>query len=155
VNQLTLNQLQATLGSIQAAIPLAQANLETSIQQQTTQAAVGLANVKDAVQNGTTILLQAVNGIGNKIDASTIATLQAEVAEARAEARGRGTEVTVTQNVTQAQQQNQLQVQLQNVLGLVQSLAGDLQAVKQGQVIFNSGLMAGSGTQSAANTRVA
>lgn len=52
----------------------------------------------------------------------------------------------------QAQQQQQLQYQILSQLGI---LAGDLQTVKQGQVIFNSGAMTGSGTQAAANTKVA
>lgn len=52
----------------------------------------------------------------------------------------------------QAQQQQQLQYQILNQLSV---LAGDLQTVKQGQVIFNSGAMTGSATQAAANTRVA
>lgn len=52
----------------------------------------------------------------------------------------------------QAQQQQQLQYQILSQLGI---LAGDLQTVKQGQVIFNSGAMTGSATQAAANTRVA
>ena len=52
----------------------------------------------------------------------------------------------------QAQQQQQLQYQILSQLGV---LAGDLQTVKQGQVIFNSGAMTGSATQAAANTKVA
>jgi hypothetical protein len=65
---------------------------------------------------------------------------------------------TVTNTATAIAAQQQQQQQRQDIIELghlVRDLHGDLQAVKQGQVIFNSGLMAGSGTQSAANTKVA
>lgn len=59
---------------------------------------------------------------------------------------------TATAQQIQSQQQQQVQYQILAQLG---ALTSDLQTVKQGQVIFNSGAMTGSGTQAAANTRVA
>ena len=53
----------------------------------------------------------------------------------------------------QAQQQQQLQAIVQ-LNALVGNLANDIQVVRQGQTIFNSGTMAASGTQAAANTKV-
>lgn len=74
------------------------------------------------------------------------------------------TNLTISNNNTAvaAQAQGQQQQQQQQLIGLVGSLVptvnaliGDIQAVKQGQVIFNSGTMAASGTQASANTKVA
>jgi hypothetical protein len=74
------------------------------------------------------------------------------------------TNLTISNNNTAiaAQAQGQQQQQQQQMYGLVASLVptvnaliGDIQAVKQGQVIFNSGTMAASGTQASANTKVA
>lgn len=91
-----------------------------------------------------------------------LAVAQSALSEERSNARIREVEVNVTQTATntsvQAQAQLQQQQQFQLLAGLVaavNNLAGDIQAVKQGQVIFNSGTMAASGTQAAANTKVA
>jgi hypothetical protein len=43
---------------------------------------------------------------------------------------------------------------LANLSACVANLANDVQVVRQGQTIFNSGTMAASGTQAAANTKV-
>lgn len=87
---------------------------------------------------------------------------EAALAEERSSRRIRDVEVSITQTQTntqvqaQAQQQQQQQAQfLAGILAEIRNLAGDIQAVKQGQVIFNSGTMAASGTQAAANTKVA
>jgi len=71
-------------------------------------------------------------------------------------------QITNTNTAVAAQQQGQIQAQAQqqsqDVAGLryaLNALIGDIQAVRQGQVIFNSGTMAASGTQAAANTKVA
>lgn len=76
-------------------------------------------------------------------------------------ARAREIEVNVTQSVAQTQTainaQSQQQQQLQALIQLsavVSNLANDIQVVRQGQTIFNSGTMAASGTQAAANTKV-
>lgn len=94
-----------------------------------------------------------------------LATAQAEIIELRNHEHGnrrqRETEVNVTQTVTQnqnnlmnqQQQQQQFQI-LANLAATVGNLANDIQVVRQGQTIFNSGTMAASGTQAAANTRV-
>lgn len=132
--------------------------------QTATQAAIG--SVKDTVQNSALLTLQqgsantqsiltAIAGVTSKMDANTIAELAAEVASLKGTAAAKGVEVTVSQNVVQAQAQAQQQAQLQGLFTQFANIANDLQQVKQGQVIFNSGLMAGSGTQAAANTRVA
>ncbi len=92
-----------------------------------------------------------------------LVTAQNEVIELRGDQRldrrSRETEVNVTQTVNQnnaqAQAQSQSQSQFQFLVNRLDSLAGEIQVVKQGQVIFNSGVMAASGTQAAANTRVA
>jgi len=132
----------------------------------------GFSNVKDSVTNTGTVLLQSGNqntqsilnaicGLSSKIDAGTIANLQAELAEVRTARATDGVRVdvtqTVSQNQAQLQAQNQQQQQFQilaNLSATVANLANDIQVVRQGQTIFNSGTMAGSGTQAAANTRV-
>ncbi len=124
------------------------------------------SGVKDAVQNSALLAQQntaaILNAIANstctivsKIDGNTIAELQAQLSETRSRGHARETEVHVTQTVNQNQAQAQQQAQIQGMFGALQNLANDLQTIKQGQVIFNSGVMAASGTQAAANTRVA
>lgn len=114
-----------------------------------------------AIANSTKEILAAING-------NEIANLQRQltVSESRAledrlTARSRDVEVTVTNTNTaiaaqsQAQQMQQQQFQiLANLNATVANLANDIQVVRQGQTIFNSGTMAASGTQAAANTRV-
>lgn len=112
---------------------------------------------------------EAIANLSSKIDANTISNLQRELTVAQLESseernsrRIREVEVSVSQSVNQTQLQGQAQGQQQQqaqvnaaILTLLHNLQGDLQAVKQGQVIFNSGTMAASGTQAAANTKVA
>lgn len=87
---------------------------------------------------------------------------EAALAEERSSRRIRDVEVSINQTQTNTQVQAQAQAQQQQqaqflagILAEIRNLAGDIQAVKQGQVIFNSGTMAASGTQAAANTKVA
>lgn len=177
VNQITLDTVLSKLGDIQGAIPLATANTENVILQQTnaiqniaTQAQLanqaGFSTVKDAVTNtGTALLISQNAGFDRVLAAITdqnISNLERQltVAELRASedrvtARSREVEVNVSQVVTQAQAQQQQQAQLQALFSQFANIANDLQTIKQGQVIFNSGTMAASGTQAAANTRVA
>lgn len=169
------------LGDIEGAVPLAAANIENALLSQTASlndqiSQVGLANlaatanVKDTVNatataalinanNNTNSILGAICQLGSKIDQNTITDLQTQLLRAESHGRSRETEVNITQSVNQNQAQLQAQAQTQaqfNALfaGL-NALVGDIQAVKQGQVIFNSGTMAASGTQAAANTKVA
>lgn len=191
VNQITLNQVLAKLGTIEGQVPLVGSQVQNSILEQTIGLSstlnqnniaqlVAHANTKDAVtnsaaallaagNNNTNSILTAITGLSSKIDSNTIMDLQRQlgVAQAReAEERSHrhieATKVEVTQSVTQNQAQlqgqAQAQVQSQAILELtarVRELIGDVQAVKQGQVIFNSGSMLASGTQAAANTKVA
>ena len=160
---------------------LEQTNALTNILNQNNIAQlVATAGVKDTVVNtgsvllnagnqNTQAILQAVAAVGTKIDSNTIADLQRQLGvaqnvafEERVHRHAEGQKVEVNQSVqntataiaAQAQQQQQQQ-QLIEIGHFLRDLAGDLQTVKQGQVIFNSGLMAGSGTQAAANTKVA
>lgn len=91
-----------------------------------------------------------------------LAVAQNALTEAHGHSRMREVEVNVSQTVNQQQVQLQQQQQQQRqdqflagILQAVHNLNGDLQLIKQGQVIFNSGTMAASGTQAAANTKVA
>lgn len=169
------------LGSIEAAIPLAAATMTNVLLEQTNELnqvanannlaqLAASASVKDTVQNTASIalvnasnntasIIAAVNGLSSKIDQNRISELETQLAESRHIGRSRDVEVNVTQTVNQAQAQAQAQAQTQQqfsqLFNMFNHLAGDIQAVKQGQVIFNSGTMAASGTQAAATTKVA
>lgn len=114
-----------------------------------------------AVANSTKEILAALN-------AQDIANLQrqltvAETTLARRETESlvRGSEININNSATataqqiqmQTQQQNQFQILAQLAAGMT-NLANDIQQVKQGSVVFNSGQMRESGNQSAANTNV-
>lgn len=141
-----------------------------------TTSAAGISATKDAsliAERNAWAITQAISNDGDKTraliqsidktnDSRTITNLANEVTELRNEGRLRETagNITISNNNAatanaqqqQAQQQQQLQYQILNYL---HGLNNDLQNIKQGQVIFNSGAMTGSGTQAAANTRVA
>lgn len=115
-----------------------------------------------AVRDGTDKVL-AQNALYHEADLQRqLAVAQSALLEERHSSRIRDVEISVNQSQVatqvQGQQQGQAQQQLQissAILAALNNLAGDIQAVKQGQVIFNSGTMAASGTQAAANTKVA
>lgn len=208
INQLTLNQVLAKLGTLEGQIPLVGSQTNNAILEQTNaltalanQNAIatlqGFAGTKDSVQNLGTALASAICGVNQNIsaqgcqtreavgngtdrvlsalqtrwtaeDMATITALRGEVTELRNDGSRRRDheelrlQVTNNNTAVAAQSQGQAQAQQQQQLALLQSLVptvnaliGDIQAVKQGQVIFNSGTMAASGTQAAANTKVA
>ena len=175
---LSANETQAVVNAVGA--NNIQAILNQTISQKSDTAALALgiqqsfANTKDAVQNVGALLANAISNVNqnvsdqgcqtrevvqatatqilSRIDANTIAELQAELAESRGRGRARETEVNVTQTVNQNQQQAQFQVQLQDIGRGLNRLADSHQDIRQGLV--NLGTMVGT-TQSAANTRVA
>lgn len=132
---------------------------QTSIKESV--AAYGVANL-----NATK---EAQIAISNLITSNTISELQRQLTVAQTAAledrltnRARETEINITNTNTataqQMQAQSQLQAQSQAIIqlsGLIANLTGDIQSIRQGQVVFNSGTMAGSATQAAANTKVA
>lgn len=114
-----------------------------------------------AVANSTKEILAALNtqNMDNLNRQLTIA--ETALLERNAALRARETEINITNTNTatataqQAQFQGQQQFQiLAQLSAAVSNLANDVQVVRQGQTIFNSGTMAASGTQAAANTRV-
>jgi hypothetical protein len=118
------------LSDIKAAVPLAAAQTEASI-----------ARSENALSNQANqnliATLQAINSVSSKVDASTITSLQSELAEARAGYHSRGAEVSVNQSVNQAQAQSQMQQQLN---GLHSALAGLIvQNQRSAQDIVNIG----------------
>lgn len=159
------------LGTIEAAIPYNEAQLQLAISNQTNAlqqqgnantAALTLAvgGVKDTVQNVATLLLQAgsnntekilaaICALSSKIDANTIANLQAELAEVKSVGRSREVEVNVSQNVNQQQAQLQAQAQFGTLRERLDAIIAEHQRTQQG--IVNLGTMVGN-TQSAANT---
>lgn len=161
---LTLAAIAATKDTVQNLGLLQQASFATVGREILT---TGCA-LERAVQNEgdkTRAMLAARFGME---DQTKIQTLANEVIELRNEGRARSNHDELRLQITntntavaaqaqgQAQQQQQQQFQMvQALFPVIQSLVGDLQAVKQGQVIFNSGTMAASGTQAAANTKVA
>lgn len=142
---------------------------QTSIKESV--AAYGVANL-NATKDAQFALATIVKDDGERtralITSNTISELQRQLTVAQTVAledrltnRARETEINITNTNTATAQQMQAQVQSQaqsqaiiQLSGLISNLAGDIQTVRQGQVTFNSGTMVGSGTQSAANTKV-
>jgi hypothetical protein len=118
----------------------------------------GFCSIKEKVDTEADRTRALINDINRENLNRQLSDAKNEIVELRTDGRirdrGRETEINVTQTVTQNQQQAQFQAQLQGLFGVISNLANDLQLVKQGQTIFNSGTMAASGTQAAANTKV-
>ena len=118
--------------------------------------------VTTAVANSTKEILAALNdqNVANLQRQLTVA--ETALLERNAALRARETEINITNTNTataqQVQAQNQSQAQFQILAQLAagfNNLTNDVQAIRQGSVVFNSGTMAASGNQSANNTRVA
>lgn len=114
-----------------------------------------------AISNSTKEILAALNDQNTANLQRQLTVAESALAETRSAGRIRETEINITNTNTataqqfqvQAQQQQQFQI-LANLSASVANLANDIQVVRQGQTIFNSGTMAASGTQAAANTKV-
>lgn len=142
----------------------------------TTAASNILAAVKDSsilAERNAWAVTQAINNDGEKTraliqsidksnDSRTITALANEISDLKNSSRlndathsltiNNNNNAIATAQQQQAQQQQQLQYQILNQLA---ALNADVQSVKQSSVVFNSGLMAGSGNQTGSNTRVA
>ncbi len=126
-------------------------------------------NVAQAVQSVGCSIKEAVNSDGEKTrsllysqfqtqQSEKINALAAEVIELRNEGRTRQQSHDLNLNITQLQNQVQSQAQAQQQV-LFERIASGLatltnQSIRQGEVVFNSGTMRGSGNQSAATTAV-
>jgi hypothetical protein len=166
-------QVQKTAGDLGVQVALNTAAVGTAVER--TGAATALAFKDSAIQTAAAqfAITQAIKADGDltraKIDEYNLAALNRQLtvsdialAEERGFRRSRETEINITNTNTavaaqaQSQQMQQQQFQILANLGAdIRNLYGDVQNIKQGQVIFNSGVMAASGTQAAANTRVA
>jgi hypothetical protein len=143
----------------------------------------GLSNVKDSVQAIGALNLSATQGVAKDVATGTLQTIiaigndgdktralitnfnnenlqrqltvaQNALLEDRFDRRSRDVEVNVSQNVNQQQAQLQAQAQLSGLVGLVHSLASQIQNVKANQDIVNLGTMVASGAQTSTNTQV-
>ncbi len=204
--------IMAKLGTIEGAIPLAEAQVQLAV-------AGSTASINQNIANGLTAAIVGQTGINKNISDAIAASLASQAAiketvltsasanltatlnskfelastirddgdktrallvaqneanlnrlltvadldrrDERAHGHRRESEVniinsnTAVATATAQQQQAQLQFQLQvEQNALLRNLANDIQVVRQGQTIFNSGTMAASGTQAAANTKV-
>lgn len=157
--------IQQSLGQLALGVSQGLANVKDSVQATSTVNLVATKDVGTQVQVGNLAIVQAISNDGEKtralIVANQVADLQRQLTVAETNAReehsrrhSEGIEFRVSQTVNQAQAQAQQQSQLSNLFSALNHLANDVQFVKQGQTIFNSGTMAASGTQAAANTRV-
>lgn len=114
-----------------------------------------------AIASSTKEILAALNDQNTANLQRQLTVAESALLENRLVGRTRESEINITntntataqQIQTQTQQQQQLQAIIQ-LNALVGNLANDIQVVRQGQTIFNSGTMAASGTQAAANTKV-
>lgn len=130
--------LMSKLGAIEGAIPTAALQTQNALLEQTIGLNGQIGAVKDTIQNSvlalstqaannTQQLASAICGLGSKIDQNLISQLQTELLEERGRGRARETEVNVTQNVNQQQAQLQAQAQFNSLVGLVHTLAGEIQ----------------------------
>lgn len=174
------------LGAIEAAIPLSALQTQNATASAIAQLALGtqqgFATVKDSVQALALFTSNQINNVNQNvsdqgcktrevvqagttavlsaISASTIAELQAQLADARHHGRSRETEFNVTQNtnvaVAQAQQQQQQQ-QLNSTLNAVLNSLGCLtqvaHATNQNIIAGNTGAVA-TGAQTANPTNI-
>jgi hypothetical protein len=152
-NNINVNVLQQGAATREAVASYGVANLTATKDAQFATAT--------AIANSTKEVLAALNdqNVANLQRQLTVA--ETALLERNAALRARETEInitntnTATATATQAQFQQQQQFQiLANLSANVANLANDVQVVRQGQTIFNSGTMAASGTQAAANTKV-
>ena len=114
-----------------------------------------------AIASSTKEILAALNDQNTANLQRQLTVAESALLEGRITGRQRETEINITNTNTATAQQIQMQTQQQQQLqaiiqlnALVGNLANDIQVVRQGQTIFNSGTMAASGTQAAANTKV-
>lgn len=114
-----------------------------------------------AIATSTKEILAALNdqNVANLQRQLTVA--ESALFEQRSNGRIRESEINITNTNTATAQQFQVQQQQQQQFQILaqlsanlNNLANDVQVVRQGQTIFNSGTMAASGTQAAANTKV-
>lgn len=160
---------QATINkNISDAIAASLASQNNLNQNISAQGTLNLIATKDsqfatqvAVSNSTKEILAALNDQNMANLQRQLTVAETQLAESRSVAREHVNTLTITNTntntATAIQAQNQMQAQSQAIIqlaALVQNLSGDIQTVKQGQVIFNSGSMRDSGSQSAANTKV-
>jgi hypothetical protein len=119
--------------------------LSTQITANQTLTAAQFAELERSGERNTAAIIAVINANEQQSLRDKIADLQRNVDRSNIE-------ISVSNSQTQAQAQQQ--AQLQGIYGVISNLANDLQIVKQGQTIFNSGTMASSGTQAASNTKV-
>lgn len=165
------NQAQLALGvqqgfaGITANIQATSSLLSNQLNTVNTNLLEGLCSVKQTVRDDGDKTRALITSNEMATLNRQLATAEAAIIEQRNENRlndrTRGIEINMTNTQTQLQAQAQGQIQAQqqlqilaNLNAVVANLANDIQVVRQGQTIFNSGTMAASGTQAAANTRV-
>lgn len=169
----TTNAIQSSIAQLALGLSQGLANVKDSVQNGATANLIATKDVAKDIAVSTLQTQIAITADGertrellvkfNNDDLQRQLTVaQTALSEERIHRHSDGNRVEVNQSVNNtatavsAQMQQQQQQQAISELGhLVRDLVGDIQAVKQGQVIFNSGLMSGSGTQAAANTKVA
>lgn len=171
-----------------SAVPTTALETQNAIQGAIAQLALagqqGFSNLKDTVQNLSTIQLGAIKDVSASVVNQGLATqiaighdgdktraliqsvnqdnlqrqltvAQNALLEERFDRRGREVEVNVSQNVNQQQAQAQQQLQFADLIRRFDNLCS-LQVLnaRQAQDIVNLGTMTASGTQAAANTQV-
>jgi len=157
-----LSSLKDTVTNTATANLLATNQVGQQVATGTLQTVIAIGNDGDKTRAQGQEIKDLINSVNTQNLNRELAVAEARLARNETDSRLREVEVNVNQTVNQQQVQAQAQAQQQQqaqflagILAEVRNLAGDIQAVKQGQVIFNSGTMAASGTQAAANTKVA
>jgi hypothetical protein len=140
------NALQGSIGSLALGLSQGLANVKDSVQANSALNLAATAGVKDAVQTGTSVILQAICSATKEItnqaqafqtanDSRLINAQAAEIIELRNDRDNRGRhaalelQITNTNTAVAAQQQAQAQFQLQGVVNAVQSLVPAVNAL--------------------------
>jgi len=171
VAQVTFDQtILQMLNGLTSAVPQTALQTQNALQGALAQLALagqqGFSGVKDTVQNLSLYLSNQLNNINqnvsdqgcqtremveagtcrviNTIKDSTIANLQAELAEARSDGRARVNELSITQSVNQTQAQSQQQQQIQAILPLLNQLVFGMGNLTQIAHATNSNVIAGN-----------
>ena len=169
INQTAVVAGQATINkNISDAIAASLASQNNINQNVSAQGTLNLIATKDsqyatavAISNSTKELLAALNSQNMADLQRQLGVAESALLESRSIAREHVNTLNITNTNTNTalalQSQTQAQAQSQAIIQLaaeLRNLSGDIQAVRQGQVTFNSGTMTGAGNQTAANTKV-
>jgi hypothetical protein len=154
VSSASLNELQAisnakdTTQAVGASLGAAVGNVKDSVQNLalflSNQLNVVNQNVSEQGCQTRSAVQLSTQAILERINANTIAELQAELAEARHHGRGKESEISISQTVTQVQAQAQQQQQQQQQFAALNGILCQLHGLTQIAHATNANIVAGN-----------